>query len=394
MGEAKHGPILLFTQGHAGDRLGARLAPALRERFPDRELVGTGGEVMQAAGVRLLARTDGISAIGWTGLLPHIPAINGILNRVSRATRETLPSCMVCVDVWQPLGFLHRRAPWLLPIPHICYLPPGPNFVGTSRVHGAAAQTFKSIITPFAHQARLFEEAGARVRMAGHAGIQRMREQVSALPWNRREPVLALLPGSRGLEVRCGLPVQMAAADKIVRRQEALTPEVCCASEEIERYVNRRYPAAKTSRNAWDLLARARFGLICSGTATLEAAVLGCPGVVTYNASPLQLWEWRTFHVPKLAKMRAAGIASPYVALPNIISGKELYPELLNSTGAQVAEAALRLLSGDPAAQSEALTGVPDKLNWEDAGFVVAEETFRAIEENEERRSGNERKRE
>jgi lipid-A-disaccharide synthase len=371
------GPLLLLTQGHAGDRLGARLLPALRARFPDREITGIGGERMQRAGVRLLARTDEISAMGWTGLLPILPRLLLAIRDTAARSRNPLPSCVVAVDVWQPLRFLHRRGPHLQAIPHVCYLPPAPNFTGTSRVHGAVSRAFASIVTPFAHQERLYREAGGHVRGGGHAGLQAMLEEVRPVASGQREPVLALLPGSRALEIRHSLSIQYEAARQILKQHPALQPVVCCANADVERQVQRLYPELTCSRNAREVMARAQFGIICSGTAALEAAVLGCPGVVTYHGSPLQRWEWRTFHVEKLTKLRADGIASPYVALPNIIAGEELYPEVLDAPAQQITAAALRLLGGNLGAIRTALDRVTASLSWEDPGQVVAEEAAR-----------------
>lgn len=334
---------------------------------------------MAEAGVRILARTDGISAMGWTGLLPKLPGVLATILRAASATKNPLPACVVAVDVWQPLQFLHKRAPHLRGLPHICYLPPGPNFIGPARVHRVAAGVFRSIITPFPHQARLYAEAGARVVPAAHSGLQAYREQYPALPAAERESILALLPGSRALEVAHGLAVQYAAARQIAARHPELTPVVCCASAEVEREVRRLAPEVRTSRDARETLSRARFAIICSGTAALEAAVLGCPGVVTYHGSALQRWEWNTFHVPKLAKLRAAGIASPYIALPNIITGEELYPERIDVPAEIVAETALRELDVDPLVQRERLDAVTRMLSWEDAGETVAAELARIL---------------
>jgi lipid-A-disaccharide synthase len=375
--ETKRAPILLLTQGHAGDRLGARLAPALRERFPDRPLLGIGGERIAAAGVRVLARTDGISAMGYSGLIPQLPATLRAVLATARGTEREVPGCVVAVDVWQPLRVLHRFAPHLKTAPHVCYLPPGPNFIGESRVHGAVARAFHSIVTPFPHQQRLFSEAGGRVRPGGHAGLQAMLEETQPLPFEERENLLALLPGSRALEVRHSLAVQYEAARQVVARHPQLEPVVGCASDEVARQVEREYPGLKTSRNARDLLSRARFGILCSGTAVLEAAVLGCPGVVTYHGSALQRWEWRTFHIEKLEKLREAGIASRYVALPNILADEAIYPEYIDTPAGPIAEAALRELAADLREKRAALDRVSASLSWEDAGEVVA----RCVEE-------------
>jgi lipid-A-disaccharide synthase len=373
-------PILILTQGHAGDRLGSRLVSALRERFPDCELIGVGGGAMDAAGVPLIARADTISAMGWTGLPPVVPALYRVLRRTQSAARRRPPAVVVAVDVWQPLQFLHRYSPELRAAPHVCYMPPGPNLIAPARVHSRAAAAFKGIVTPFRYQAPLFEQAGARVRLAAHAGMKAMLAEVTPLPASDREPILALLPGSRAAEIRYGLGVQWEAAQQIIRQRPELRPIVCCSDEAVEREVRARFPGAVTHRNAQEVMGRARFGLICSGTASLEAALLGCPGLVTYNVSPLQRWEYYTFHKEKLGRLRGAGIASPYIGMPNILAGRELYPELLDSNAADISTAALKALESDPQASAAALADVKDALAWDDPGAVVAEEVARALE--------------
>jgi len=334
---------------------------------------------MVSAGVQLLARTDEVSAMGWTGLLPILPRLLRSIARTSAGSRDPLPACVIAVDVWQPLRFLHKKGPHLREVPHVCYLPPGPNFIGESRVHGAVSRAFASIVTPFAHQERLFRAAGGKVRLGAHAGLQAMLEEVTPLTPDRRENVLALLPGSRALEIRYSLDVQYTAAQQVLQRHPGLTPVVCCANEDVERAVRRRLPGVQVSRNAREVMSRACFGIVCSGTAALEAAVLGCPGVVTYHGSPLQRWEWRTFHVEKLARLRAAGIGSPYLSLPNIIAGKELYPEVIDRPTADVTEAALRLLAGDLEPLRAELQSVRASLSWEDAGQVIADEVAQIL---------------
>ncbi len=373
------GPILILTQGHAGDRLGARLVPGIRAAAGQRPLVGIGGSLLEAAGVRLVGRADNISAMGVTGLIPVLPRIFATVVGTAFRTRNPLPACIVAVDVWQPLRELQRFGPHLVSVPKICYLPPGPNFIGPTRVHAAAAARFASMITPFPHQARLYSEAGGRVVLAAHAGLEICREEATALPWAERPPVLAILPGSRALEIRYGLPVQLAAAAMIRERYPELEPVVCCASEAVRRQVVALRPDVRTEMNARRVMAQARFGIVCSGTASLEAAVLGCPGVVTYHGSPLQRWEGYTFHIKPLTALRAAGVASPYIALPNIITGEELYPEEVDQPAEAIARDALRLLDEGLEALHHRVLRLNEILPWNDAGTAVGAEVRRIL---------------
>jgi len=371
--------ILIIAQGHAGDRLGAALVPALRAALPEFGLAGVGGAAMAGAGVRLVERTDGFSAMGWTGVLPILPELWLRAQRCLRQWRRRLPAAVVAIDVWQPLCYFHRHLPALAQVPNICYFPPGPNLIGPARVHANAARAFKAIITPFPHQERLYGAAGARVRMAAHAGLQVLHERVKPLPWAEREPILALLPGSRAMEVRYGLPVQWGAARLLREKHPELRPVVCCAGEAVQQAVRRRYPEAETTLATRETLARARFTLVCSGTASLEAALLGCPGVVTYNVSRLQRWEWYTFHQPRMRRLCVAGITAPYIAMPNILAGEALYPEALDSRSAELALLAHERLDMDLEEHSRRVAAVAGHLCWDDAGQVVAEEVHAAL---------------
>ena len=171
----------------------------------------------------------------------------------------------------------------------------------------------------------------------------------------------------------------LAAAQEILAAYPELRPVICCADESIAALARREAPKAETATDARAVMARARFGILCSGTAVLEAALLGCPGVVTYHGSPLQRWEWERFHVPGLARLREAGIASPYISLPNIISGRPLYPEFLGEPAPVIAAAALEGLSQDPRTARSDLDQVAKSLHWNDAGEAVAAAVLDAI---------------
>ncbi len=368
-----HPHILILTQGHAGDRLGARLATSLFAEFPGGRVSGLGGARMKSAGISLLARTDSLSAMGYSGLLPVLPRALAAAYQAGAASRTDLPDVVLAVDFWQPLQFLHRVAPHLGSLPHVCYLPPGPNFVGQTRVHGAVATFFRAVVSPFPHQTRLYSAGGATVIPGAHAGLEMCMEEATPLPSHARKPLLAILPGSRPLEVRSGLRQQAEAARQITRKHPHLEPVVCCASEAVERVVARLCPDFERTRETRRVLAEAEFGIVCSGTAVLEAMIFGCPGVLTYHGSSLQRWEWRRFHLPGLTRLRAAGIASPFIGMPNIISGEELYPELLQAEAGGIADAALEVMSKSLCSRRSSLAEITQTLAWNPAGPAVAE---------------------
>ena len=318
---------------------------------------------------------------GYAGLLRSFR--DAVPRSAAAAIRHPPPACVVAVDVWQPLRVLNgwrrrcgtRRT--LAP-------PPAPNFTGISRVHGAVSRAFRSIVTPFPHQARSTGKpvgACSRGRTPAWRGGRRRAAAAAGGPGGPPRPPAAGKP--RGLEVRYSLDVQYEAALRIRQRFPSLEPVVCCASDEVAQAC-RSAPAPRrgSAGTRGGRPARARFAIICSGTAALEAAVLGCPGVVTYHGSPLQRWEWRTFHVDALAAAPGGRRSPPLLAPdPQHLRRRGAYPELLDAPAEAVAAAALRSLSGDAVSLRAALDRVTDLLYWEPAGEVVAREARNVLVE-------------
>lgn len=340
--------------------------------------MGAGGAGMAAAGVDLLAETSELSAMGYSGLLPVLPRALAEARKLGRALRGKPLACLIVIDAWQPLKYLVRMIPELAAAPKLCYMPPGPNLIGMSRVHAACAEAFEAIICPFPHQLKLFARAGARVRPAAHGGLLTALEERGE-PRGEREPIVALLPGSRPPEVASELPHQVAAMEALQERDPRLQPLLCLAGPEVEARIRGVLPGAARSFEARAAMSRATMGLICSGTASLEAAVLGCPGVVSYHGTLSQRLEWRLFHVKKLTALRQAGVASPYIAMPNIIAGREIYPEVIGQPRGMVARRALELLDSGVEERRDELSGLTEALPWDDPGEAVAEEVVRII---------------
>lgn len=378
MTDPRPGAILLLAQGRAGDRLGARLAPALKAALPEHRLVGAGGPGMAAAGIGLLAETSELSAMGYSGLLPVLPRALAEARKLGRALRGPRLDCLIVIDAWQPLNYLMRMIPELAAAPKVCYMPPGPNLIGMARVHAACAAAFEAIICPFPHQLELFARAGARVRPAAHGGLLTALEERGE-PQTAREAMVAILPGSRPPEVTSELPHQVEAMAALQERDPRLQPLLCLAGPEVEARTRGVLPGATRSYGARAAMSRATMGLICSGTASLEAAVLGCPGVVSYHGTLSQRLEWRLFHVKKLTALRQAGIASPYIAMPNIIAGREIYPEVIGQPRGTVARRALELLDSGIEERREELATLTEALPWDDPGQAVAEEVVRTL---------------
>jgi len=164
----------------------------------------------------------------------------------------------------------------------------------------------------------------------------------------------------------------MLGAVEIARRERPeLVPVVSCApgmdKAALEARLAKREPAARVSTQTYDVLRGCSVGLVKSGTATLEAALLGLPMVVTYAASRLAALQWHLFAAKNVK----------FIAMPNIIADEEIVPELYGRHGKpeDLAREVLRIC-GDPGrreAMLQAYDAVREQLAPEGAGRAVAD---------------------
>lgn len=317
--------VFLLAGETSGDVHAAHLARALRSQLPSVELVGAGGARMREAGVRVLVDTSGWGVVGYLEAYVRVPLFAVRFRRVVGLVRRWKPDVLVLVDFPGFNVFVARAV--CRRVPTVYYFPPMVYGRRTRRARVLAGLPVRVLVTfPFEYEA--YRAAGADVCFVGHPALDltrpaRSREALWAeLGLRPGVPLLALLPGSRPQEVRALLPVQLSAYRLLRDRGVPVQAAVAVASEALQplvRAVLRRAGVdlpAPTGRTH-DLLAHADAAVVASGTATLEAAVLGTPMVVVYRVSKATEWVAR----------RVATV--PWVSLPNLLAGREVVCELL-----------------------------------------------------------------
>jgi lipid-A-disaccharide synthase len=343
-------PRILLSAGEpSGDLHGARVAEALRRRFPDAELFGLGGDRMAAAGVELLAHVDQLAVMGFAEVARHLPYFIRLLRRVRGELRTRRPDLVIPVDY---PGFNLRLARYARDagIPVLYYIAPQVWAWHRSRMTQLARNADRlAVILPF--EERLFSDAGANVAFVGHPLADQpvpaadRSAFLKALGVDAGRPVLALFPGSRAQEVRRHLGV-FAGAAAAVRRTLPGVQAVIAASSAVPSSLYHAVPLPRTT-DGWSLLHHARAALVKSGTSTLQAALAGTPLVVSYRVHPLTY-----FMAQRLVDV-------PHIGLVNLVAGERIAPELLqdDATPERLAAALLPLLQ-DGAARQRALDGL------------------------------------
>jgi len=321
-------PILVIAGEASGDLHGAEILRALRARRPDLRFIGVGGSLMTPFLDRKLADVQDLAVVGFVEVFRHLPQLRrlfaeilaaaaqeeigmallidypGFNVRLAKALRKAMPQVrlhqFVCPQVW---AWKAGRIPEL-------------------------GRTLDTLYCLFDFEPRLFDGYPVEAIWVGNPLVETVVPEVDRDTFFRRtgldpaRPVVALLPGSRAGELKRLMPPLI----QLVEDWQAL-PE--------RRAVQWVVPVAPTLREA-DLRAYLRTGpvhllhglgyaarayadaaLVCSGTATLETALLGTPFAIIYKLNALTHWIARRW------------VKIPYFGLANVVAGRQVAPELL-----------------------------------------------------------------
>lgn len=346
--------ILISAGEVSGDIVGSRLASELRRLQPACALYGLGGSRMADAGVDLVETTSHLGSVGISEAIAVAPALVRCWTRLRARIRRERPDVAVLIgnDFFHLLVANRLRARG---IPTLSLFPPQ-VWVWRS-VARLTARRFDLILASFPDEETIYRAAGGRVAFVGHYLADAItpvtapeREAARAtldLPADVR--VIGVLPGSRPHEVARIGPVLLDAAAALAARDPAMRFVLPVADDrftgELERWVRARplEGLVRFTRDSLRAMRAADVLMLASGTATLEAMLLGVPMVIAYRVSGLS-------HLVVRACIRLGLIHDYLVGVPNIVLGRRVVPEILQDelTPGAVADSTWRLLS-DPA---------------------------------------------
>ncbi len=320
--------IALVAGEASGDLLGADLVQALRARIPGVRFEGVAGPRMTAQGVDALFGAERLAVMGLVEPLARLPELLGVRRRLARRWTQDPPDLFVGIDAPDfnlALEAGLRRAG----VPTVHYVSPSVWAWRRYRLR-KIARAVDLMLTLFPFEARFYEERGIPVRFVGHPLADRLPLEPDAglarraLGLDESARYLALLPGSRDSEVRALAGVLQRTAVWLHERRpdlRFLVPLVGQSAREIWEEERARQglelPFHLFQGRSRTVMEAADTVLLASGTATLEALLLKRPMVVTYRMHPLSYRLYR-----RLVKVE-------HVALPNLLAGTTLVPELL-----------------------------------------------------------------
>jgi len=338
-------PRLLFSCGEAsGDLYAAELVRQLRRLGRDVEVFGLGGDRLLAQGGSLVAHVRDLAVVGLLEVVRHLPRIRGVFRALLDRADAERPDLAVLID-YPDFNLRLARALKRRGIPVVYYVSPQVWAWRRGRIRDIRA-TVDRMIVIFPFEEPLYREAGVPVTFVGHPLVDLVRPAADPVAFlaaqglDPARPVLAVLPGSRPSEVAHNVPPVAAALPIVLRRLPDVQPAVAVAPG-LPRAALEPLGAAGAKLvegQAHALVGAARAGIVASGTATVEAALLGLPMVVVYRLSPITYALGKPF------------VRVPHYAMANLIAGREVVRELIQDgfRPEAVAAEALSLLHDGP----------------------------------------------
>jgi len=352
----------------SGELQASLLLERLAREIPDLTVMGIGGERLQQCGARLRRNNRGWASMGPVSAIAKIPKLLAIMWLETLAIVRDPVDLVLLVDFG---AFNLRLAQSLRRLGYkgriVYYFPPSAWLDRESTAREVARTT--TPIVPFAHQRDFYRSLGIETAYFGHPLVSVIDE----LPPRPEPPAdggtLALLPGSRPQELRYHLPRLIEATALVRRHRPALRATLAAHDRHAAKQVRARASAAGIDVviGAREALAQADAAIIASGTAVLEAALMGVPSVALYVLSRTQ------------AKIARRVYHGRYITLPNLVCGEEIVLERLQdaATPESLADAVAPLFCGEEArrqregyARMRRALGPPETLD-RIAGYVA-----------------------
>ncbi len=367
----------------SGDLHGAHLVEAIQQIDPDIEFFGIGGEGLKKRGMRLLHHVHSLSVVGISEAFRKLRTALKTLKELKEAMEREKPNLVILID-YPEFNLRLARIARQKAIPVLYYISPQLWAWRPGRVK-LIAKRVKKMVVFFPFEVPLYQAAGVDVEWVGHPLLDIVKpllpreKALKQFGIDSRKKTVALMPGSRIEEIRSLLPPMLgsiALLGKAMPELQFILPLAPGISETDLHSILNDAPGPLTvvSGLNYDAMAVSDLIIAASGTATLEAAILGKPMVIVYKVSLLTYWVGRAL------------IRVNHIGLVNLVAGKEVAKELIQGEvqPARITEEALRLLK-DPVLYSktvESLNEVRQSLGKPGAAHRAAHLVLSLLQEN------------
>lgn len=346
--------------------------------YGDFRFSGIGSSKLKSAGVEIVYDYRNISITGLSEVLAKLHYIRNAFREIKRHLTEKRPSLLILVDFpgfnMRIARFAHDKG-----IPVIYFIPPQIWAWRKKRIYKIKKYVNKVIcILPF--EKAIYDDYAVDAVYAGHPFVEIVKPSMTkedfckALGIDAANPVVTIMPGSRENEVRGHMPIMMDILEAITQKARNLTILLPLAEnieqETIEKYIKEGIKIVYLKGVSYNALYCSDLAIIASGSATLEAAILGTPTIVIYKVSAI------SYMVARLI------VNVRYISLPNIIAGKEVFPEYIQTFEIEkIAEKALYMLSNGREKIKDEIEDIKMKLGRHNAYKMSAKHIINFLED-------------
>jgi lipid-A-disaccharide synthase len=402
---------ILISAGEAsGEMYGAQLMEAMRQINPSLEFFGVGGEKMCAAGCETFVDSKDLAVVGITEILSHLPKIWALFRKLIAEANRRKPDLAIVIDSpafnWRVARQMKKRG-----IPVVYYVCPQFWAWRQGRVRLLRKYVDTALVI-FPFEEKFYRDRGVNAEFVGHPLAELPRPEITREEYaekHRLDPVkpwITLMPGSRVKEVRMNLPAMIESARLLGSGYEFVLPIAPTLDPNFMRALVDQAQSGKGTAysradkhtavrigttgsalprrnqgedvsihlipNALPALAHSRVGIIASGTATVEAALMDLPFVMVYRVTQLTYLLGRST------------VKVPHFAMVNLIAGKQVVPELVQEDFTpEKVTAEMKNIIPDSEARKKMLAGlkeVRDRLRGgEKSSLATAERAAKAI---------------
>lgn len=340
-----HKKIMIIAGEVSGDLHGGTLASSLKESEPNLRLIGLGGEKMMRAGVESYRNIEDLSVVGLGEVLSNLKKFKEVFRLLVEKLDSEKPDCVVLID-YPEFNLRFAKEVKKRKIPLVYYISPQIWAWRKGRIK-IIKKTVDKMLVIFKFEEELYRKEGIDAEFVGHPLLDSVKPQFSKDEFTKKEglsggkKIVALLPGSREIEVIRNLPTMISAASLIRKRfgedVKFVIAKIPAIKDEIYENIAKEcgFPIAIVEGYPYDCVNVSDLVLVASGTATLETAILEKPMLIIYKVSFLT-WLF--------GKML---VKIPNIGLVNIVAGERVVPEFIqfDATAPNIANEAIFLLS-------------------------------------------------
>lgn len=321
---SSRGRLLVSCGEPSGDLYASDLVRHLREQAGTVDVFGLGGDRLQAEGGRLLGHVRDLAVVGLFEVLRHLRRLRAVFRSVLDEVEREPPAIAVLVD-YAEFNLRLARELRKRGVRVVYYVSPQVWAWRRGRLR-SIRENVAHMVVIFPFEERLYREAGVPVTFVGHPLVELARPAADRAAFlasrglDPTRPVLAVLPGSRRQEVAHNLPPIAAALSLLRERRPDLQLALAVAPSLDPGLFDgplAGLPVTRVSAATHELLSASSAGIVASGTATVEAALMDLPMVVVYRLSALTYALGRPF------------VRVPHYAMANLIAGRKVVTELI-----------------------------------------------------------------